>query len=164
MVWFLFPRQKDKTELKVAQSFCKYCCNKKIRGIYVQFTTHQLLLFFFLPKSMMKIIRKRPTSPFLQIKVIYRVQYPNPNILEYMPTDHIFRIPNFYFWRQKENRIESWTIIYFFSCDLIPSRLWCNPGITQCIGAELRGGEGKKREIMSVRRFPPKIWRQKCTT
>ena len=48
----------------------------------------------------MKIIRKRPTSPFFQIKLIYRVQYPNPNILEYMPTDLI--VPNFYFLRQKK--------------------------------------------------------------
>ena len=71
---------------------------------------------------MIKIIKKKPTSPFLQIKVIYRVvvQYPNPDILEYMPTDHIFRIPNFYFWRQKENRIESWTIIYFFPVTSFP--------------------------------------------
>ena len=29
---FCFLRQKDKTELKVAQSFCKYCCNKKNKG------------------------------------------------------------------------------------------------------------------------------------
>ena len=44
----------------------------------------------------MKIIRKRPTSPFFQLKLIYRVQYPNPSILEYMP------IRNFYFLRQKK--------------------------------------------------------------
>ena len=38
---------------------------------YVQVTTQQFLIFFFLPKlaiSIMKIIRKRPTAPFLQIK------------------------------------------------------------------------------------------------
>ena len=39
---------------------------------YVQVTTQQFLIFFFLPKlaiSIMKIIRKRPTTaPFLQIK------------------------------------------------------------------------------------------------
>ena len=72
---------------------------------YVQVTTHQFLTFFFLPQlaiSIMKFFRKRPTSPFLQIKIIYRVQYPNPDILEYMPTDLIF--PNFYFLRQKKRK------------------------------------------------------------
>lgn len=29
---FCFLRQKNKTELKVAQSFCKYCCNRKNKG------------------------------------------------------------------------------------------------------------------------------------